>query len=41
MWCHTPIVSAPGRLRQKDHKFKVSLGHSETLPEKNKEIRKK
>jgi hypothetical protein len=43
-----PIIPAPRRLRQKDHKFKASLGyivvssrlhelHSQTLSQKNQE----
>jgi hypothetical protein len=27
MWWHTPIVSAPGRQRQKTEEFKISLGY--------------
>jgi hypothetical protein len=26
-WRHMPVISALGRLRQEDHKFKASLGY--------------
>jgi hypothetical protein len=27
VWWHTSVISALGRLRQEDHKFKASLGY--------------
>jgi hypothetical protein len=41
MWWHTPTIPVFGRLRQKDHKFKVSLGYrSEILSQKKKKRKK-
>jgi hypothetical protein len=34
VWWYTAIISVLGRLRQKDHKFKVSLGYVARLSQK-------
>jgi hypothetical protein len=34
VWWYVPVISAVGRLRQKDHKFKASLGLEKRRKEK-------
>jgi hypothetical protein len=36
VWWYTPVIPELRRLRQEDHKFKVSLGYIERLSQKKK-----
>jgi hypothetical protein len=39
-WWHMSIITALGRPRQENHKFKASTGYIETLPQRGKQTKK-